>query len=96
MIDWRIAAQVAETVASAQSTPDPAPFEAVTGPAEESERLVGAYTGLSVSGVSAPPCPRPSPSRGASGSTRTSARCAPCSTRCPVASAMGSGRCAGR
>ena len=49
MIDWRIAAQVAETVASAQSTPDPAPFEAVAGPAEESERLVGAYTGLAVS-----------------------------------------------
>ncbi len=49
MIDWRIAAQVAETVASAQSTPDPAPFEAVAGPTEESERLVGAYTGLAVS-----------------------------------------------
>jgi coenzyme F420 biosynthesis associated uncharacterized protein len=46
VIDWTLAGQVARGVASLQPAGDPAPFEALAGPAEESERLVSAYTGL--------------------------------------------------
>jgi coenzyme F420 biosynthesis associated uncharacterized protein len=46
VIDWKLARTVAEGVAALQSAPDPTPFEALAGPAEESRRLVGAYTGL--------------------------------------------------
>jgi coenzyme F420 biosynthesis associated uncharacterized protein len=46
MIDWRLAATVANGVASAQATPDGAAFTALAAPAAESERLVAAYTGL--------------------------------------------------
>jgi coenzyme F420 biosynthesis associated uncharacterized protein len=46
VIDWTLASQVARGVARLQPAGDPAPFEALAGPSEESERLVGAYTGL--------------------------------------------------
>jgi coenzyme F420 biosynthesis associated uncharacterized protein len=46
VIDWSLASQVARGVARLQPTGDPAPFEALAGPSEESERLVAAYTGL--------------------------------------------------
>jgi coenzyme F420 biosynthesis associated uncharacterized protein len=46
VIDWSIAGQVARGVAGLQPAGDAAPFEAVSGPAAESERLVTAYTGL--------------------------------------------------
>jgi coenzyme F420 biosynthesis associated uncharacterized protein len=46
VIDWSLAAQVARGVARLQPSGDPAPFEALGGPAAESERLVSAYTGL--------------------------------------------------
>ncbi|HWT26200.1 MAG TPA: zinc-dependent metalloprotease [Solirubrobacteraceae bacterium] len=46
MVDWRLAGKVAEGVAALQPAGDPKPFEALAGPAEESERLVLAYTGL--------------------------------------------------
>jgi coenzyme F420 biosynthesis associated uncharacterized protein len=54
MIDWSLAGTVARGVAGLQPTGDPAPFEALEGPAEESERLVSAYTGLTADG----PLPR--------------------------------------
>ena len=46
MIDWNLAGTVARTVANLQPAGDPAPFEQLAGPAEEAERLVSAYTGL--------------------------------------------------
>src|SRR3954451_3903430 len=46
MVDWQLAGKVAEGVAALQPAGDPGPFRAVAGPTEESERLVGAYTGL--------------------------------------------------
>jgi coenzyme F420 biosynthesis associated uncharacterized protein len=46
MIDWSLAAQVARGVSGLQPSGDPAPFHLLEGPAEESERLVGEYTGL--------------------------------------------------
>ena len=46
VIDWTLASQVARGVARLQPAGDRAPFEALAGPSEESERLVGAYTGL--------------------------------------------------
>src|SRR5215210_1728562 len=46
VIDWSLASQVARGVARLQPAGDPAPFEALAGPSEESERLVSAYTGL--------------------------------------------------
>ncbi|HEX8103486.1 MAG TPA: zinc-dependent metalloprotease [Solirubrobacteraceae bacterium] len=49
MIDWRLAGLVAQGVASAGPAVPAgadAPFRALAGPAEESARLVGAYTGL--------------------------------------------------
>ena len=55
MIDWKLAAQVARGVARLQPAGDPAPFAALAAPAEESERLVSAYTGLKpVSPIPAP------------------------------------------
>ena len=46
VIDWKVAGQVARGVSGLQPAGDPAPFEALTEPATESERLVSAYTGL--------------------------------------------------
>jgi coenzyme F420 biosynthesis associated uncharacterized protein len=54
VIDWKLAGQVARGIANLQPAGDPAPFEQLAGPAEESERLVAAYTGLSA-GVVPPP-----------------------------------------
>jgi coenzyme F420 biosynthesis associated uncharacterized protein len=48
VIDWRLAEQVARGVAGLQPAGDPAAFEELAGPAEESERLVSGYTGLVV------------------------------------------------
>src|SRR5215204_6252360 len=46
VIDWTLATQVARGVSRLQPAGDPAPFEALEGPSEESERLVSSYTGL--------------------------------------------------
>jgi coenzyme F420 biosynthesis associated uncharacterized protein len=46
MIDWSLAGQIARGISGLQPSGDPAPYRDVAGPAEESERLVGAYTGL--------------------------------------------------
>jgi coenzyme F420 biosynthesis associated uncharacterized protein len=46
MIDWRMAGQIARGVARLQPAGDPAPFERLSAPAAESERLVSAYTQL--------------------------------------------------
>jgi hypothetical protein len=46
VIDWSLASQVARGVSRLQPSGDPAPFERLDGPAEESRRLVSAYTGL--------------------------------------------------
>src|SRR5512144_3012195 len=51
MIDWKLAGTVANGVAGLQPAGDPAPFEHPETWAAESERLVGAYTGLAVSGL---------------------------------------------
>ena len=40
MIDWSLAGQVARGIANLQPAGDPAPFEQLSGPAAESERLV--------------------------------------------------------
>jgi len=47
VIDWSLAGQVARGIANLQPAGDPTPFEQLSGPAAESERLVSAYTGLS-------------------------------------------------
>ncbi len=57
MIDWRLATVVAQGVAGLGPSVPPgaaAPFEALGEPAEESRRLVEAYTGL-VPGAAVPP-----------------------------------------
>jgi coenzyme F420 biosynthesis associated uncharacterized protein len=46
MIDWTLAGTIARGVSALQPTGDPEPFERLTAPAAESERLVAAYTGL--------------------------------------------------
>jgi coenzyme F420 biosynthesis associated uncharacterized protein len=46
VIDWNLAGQVARGIAGLQPSGDPGPFEAVSAPAAESERLVSSYTGL--------------------------------------------------
>jgi coenzyme F420 biosynthesis associated uncharacterized protein len=46
VIDWSLAGQVARGIAGIQPAGDPAPFERLSAPAAESERLVSAYTGL--------------------------------------------------
>ena len=52
MVDWQLAAKVAEGIAALQPSGDPAPFQALVRPADESERLVSAYTGLTpIAGV---------------------------------------------
>jgi coenzyme F420 biosynthesis associated uncharacterized protein len=50
MIDWSLAATVARGVSALQPAGDPEPFSHLDGPAEESERLVAAYTGLTAAG----------------------------------------------
>ncbi|MGH2946894.1 MAG: zinc-dependent metalloprotease [Solirubrobacteraceae bacterium] len=57
VIDWNLAGQVARGIAGLQPSGDPAPFERLSAPAAESERLVSAYTGL----VPAVPLPVPEP-----------------------------------
>src|SRR4051812_3015557 len=51
VIDWSIAALVARRIARLAPAGDPAPFRSLGAPAEESERLVSAYTGLSPAGA---------------------------------------------
>ena len=46
MIDWSLARQVARGIAGLQPAGDRAPFEQLSAPAAESEKLVSAYTGL--------------------------------------------------
>jgi coenzyme F420 biosynthesis associated uncharacterized protein len=46
MVDWQLAARVAEGVAVLQPSGDPRPFQALVRPADEAERLVSDYTGL--------------------------------------------------
>jgi coenzyme F420 biosynthesis associated uncharacterized protein len=46
VIDWNLAGQVARGLAGLQPAGDPRPFEQLSAPAAESERLVSAYTGL--------------------------------------------------
>jgi coenzyme F420 biosynthesis associated uncharacterized protein len=46
VIDWSLAGQVARGIANLQPAGDPTPFQQLSGPAAESERLVSAYTGL--------------------------------------------------
>ena len=46
VIDWKLATTVAEGVAGLKPAPEATAFEHVAGPAEESARLVSAYTGL--------------------------------------------------
>jgi coenzyme F420 biosynthesis associated uncharacterized protein len=54
VIDWKLAGQVARGIAGLQPAGDPAPFEQLAAPAAESERLVGAYTGLAAPALPAP------------------------------------------
>jgi coenzyme F420 biosynthesis associated uncharacterized protein len=53
MIDWKLAGTVANGVAGLQSAGDPEPFERPETFAAESERLVGAYTGLTAADMPA-------------------------------------------
>jgi len=46
VIDWSLAGQVARGIANLQPAGDPTPYQDLSGPAAESERLVSAYTGL--------------------------------------------------
>jgi coenzyme F420 biosynthesis associated uncharacterized protein len=46
MVDWQLAGKIAEGVAVLQPSGDPEPYKALVRPADESERLVSAYTGL--------------------------------------------------
>ena len=46
MVDWQLAAKVAEGVAALQPSGDPSPFQALVRPADEAEQLVSGYTGL--------------------------------------------------
>jgi coenzyme F420 biosynthesis associated uncharacterized protein len=46
VIDWTLAGQVARGLAGLQPAGDRQPFEQLSGPAAESERLVSEYTGL--------------------------------------------------
>ena len=45
MVDWQLAAKIAEGVAALQPSGDPEPFQALVRPADESERLVSAVHG---------------------------------------------------
>jgi coenzyme F420 biosynthesis associated uncharacterized protein len=51
VIDWSLAGQVARGIANLQPAGDPTPFEQLSGPAAESERLVSAYTGLTAASL---------------------------------------------
>ena len=51
MIDWSLAGQVARGIANLQPAGDPTPFQQLSGPAAESERLVSAYTGLTAAAL---------------------------------------------
>jgi len=55
VIDWSLAGQVARGIANLQPAGDPTPFVELAAPAAESERLVGAYTGL----TALTPVPKP-------------------------------------
>jgi coenzyme F420 biosynthesis associated uncharacterized protein len=55
VIDWNLAGQVARGLAGLQPAGNPMPFEHLSAPAAESERLVSAYTGLTA------PAPLPVP-----------------------------------
>jgi coenzyme F420 biosynthesis associated uncharacterized protein len=46
MVDWNLAAKVAEGVAGLQPAGDPEPFQSLVRPADEAEALVSGYTGL--------------------------------------------------
>jgi coenzyme F420 biosynthesis associated uncharacterized protein len=46
MVDWQLAAKVAEGVAALQPSGNPAPFKSLVRPADEAEALVSGYTGL--------------------------------------------------
>jgi len=46
MVDWQLAGKVAEGVAALQPAGDSGPFQALVRPADEAERLVSGYTGL--------------------------------------------------
>jgi coenzyme F420 biosynthesis associated uncharacterized protein len=60
VIDWSLAGQVARGIANLQPAGDPTPFQQLSGPAAESERLVSAYTGLSATALpAAEPVGRP-------------------------------------
>jgi coenzyme F420 biosynthesis associated uncharacterized protein len=60
MIDWKLAATVAEGIAGMKAAPDAARFQHVAGPAEESARLVSEYTGLRADALPHPePVDRP-------------------------------------
>ena len=67
MIDWKLATTVAEGIAGLKPAPEATAFEHVAGPAEESARLVSAYTGLQRGRR----CRTPSPSTARSGSRAT-------------------------
>jgi coenzyme F420 biosynthesis associated uncharacterized protein len=54
VIDWSLAGQVARGIANLQPAGDPTPFEQLSGPAAESERLVSAYTGLTAAAALPP------------------------------------------
>jgi coenzyme F420 biosynthesis associated uncharacterized protein len=47
VIDWSLAGQVARGIANLQPSGDPTPYQDLSAPAAEAERLVSAYTGLS-------------------------------------------------
>ncbi|HEX5621677.1 MAG TPA: zinc-dependent metalloprotease [Solirubrobacteraceae bacterium] len=51
MIDYSLAGQVGRGIANLQPAGDPTPFEDLSGPAAESERLVSAYTGLTAASL---------------------------------------------
>ena len=52
MVDWNLAAKVAEGVAGLSPAGDPEPYQALVRPADEAEALVSEYTGLApVAGV---------------------------------------------
>ena len=46
MVDWQLAAKVAEGVAALQPSGNPAPFKSLVRPADQAEELVSSYTGL--------------------------------------------------
>jgi coenzyme F420 biosynthesis associated uncharacterized protein len=60
VIDWKLAATVAEGIAGLKPAPDAVPFEHVAGPTHESATLVSEYTGLEATALPHPePVDRP-------------------------------------